>query len=124
MHIEIRKPNSRPFIIAWVYRPPDSSLDFFTSFENLIKGIDNEDMELHILGNLNGDLLKTVPDQPKKKWLIPIISVNEATRLTKTSASLLDYYKTTKPEKITISGVIHTRNSDHSLIFKGMWKGM
>lgn len=67
MHIEIRKPNSRPFIIASVYRPPDSSLDFFTSFENLIKGIDNEDMELHILGNLNGDLLKTVPDQPKKK---------------------------------------------------------
>lgn len=52
--IEIRKRNSRPFIVAPVYRPPDYSLDIFTSFENHIKAIDNEDKELHILGDLKG----------------------------------------------------------------------
>ena len=37
--------------------------------------------------------------------------------MTKTSASLLDHYIRTNTEKITISGVIHTGISDHSLIF-------
>ena len=41
--LEILEPNSRPFVIASVYRPRDSSLDIVTSFENLVKAIDNED---------------------------------------------------------------------------------
>lgn len=51
--LEIFKPNSRPFVIASIYRPPDCSSDFFTNFESMIKAIDNEDKELHILGDLN-----------------------------------------------------------------------
>ena len=67
MLLEIIKPHSQPFIVASVYRPPNSSVEFLTSFENLIKAVDNENKELHILGDLNGDLSKTIPDQPTKK---------------------------------------------------------
>lgn len=121
--LEIIKPHSRPFIVASVYRPPNSSPEFFISFENLIKAVDNENKELHILGDLNGDLLKVIPDQPTKK-LISLYElyqlsqlINEATRITATSATLLDHFITSNTEKITTSGVIHTGISDHSLIF-------
>ena len=65
--LEIMQPHSRPFIVASVYRPPNSSPDFFTHFESIIKAIDNENKELHVLGDLNGDQLKVTPDQPRKK---------------------------------------------------------
>lgn len=49
--LKIFKPNSRPFVIESIYRPPDCSSDFFTNFESMIKAIDNEDKELPILGD-------------------------------------------------------------------------
>lgn len=121
--LEIIKPNSRPFVVVAVYRPPDSSSDFFEYFENLVKVIDNEDKELFILGDLNCDLLKATPDQPTKK-LLSLLElyqlsqlIKEPTRITRTSSTLLDHFVTSNPEKITISGVVHTGVSDHSLIF-------
>ena len=65
--VEIIKPHSQPFIITTVYRPPNSSTEFFTIFENLIRAVDDENKDLHILGDLNGDLLKVIPDHPTKK---------------------------------------------------------
>ena len=43
--------------------------------------------------------------------------INEPTRITATSATLLDHFITSNPETITNFGVIHTGISDHSLIF-------
>ena len=56
--VEVIKPHSRPFLITTVYRPPDSSSEFFDQFEKLIKTIDDEDKEMYILGDLNCDMLK------------------------------------------------------------------
>ena len=39
--IEISKPHSRPFVVVTVYRPPDTSPEFFIHLENLLKQIDN-----------------------------------------------------------------------------------
>jgi hypothetical protein len=43
--------------------------------------------------------------------------INEATRVTMTTTSLIDHMVTNTPEKHSDSGVIHTGISDHSLIF-------
>ena len=51
--VEISKPNSRNFIVVSVYRPPSSAPEFFVAFEKMIKMIDDENKELHILGDLN-----------------------------------------------------------------------
>ena len=59
--LEICKPNSKSFIVASVYRPPDSTSEFFVDFEKMIKSIDDENKELHILGDLNCNLLKVIP---------------------------------------------------------------
>ena len=57
---------SKSFIVASVYCPPDSTSEFFVDFEKMIKSIDDENKELHILGDLNCNLLNTVSDQPTK----------------------------------------------------------
>ena len=123
--VEIIKPHSKPFFVMTVYRPPSALSEFFDHFEKLIKGIDNENKEMYILGDLNCDLLR-----PDKDYNIPTKKIkslyelyqlsqliDEATRVTMTTTSLIDHMVTNTPEKISDSGVIHTGISDHSLIF-------
>ena len=43
--------------------------------------------------------------------------IDEATRVTMATSSLIDHIVTNTPEKISDSGVIHTGISDHSLVF-------
>jgi exonuclease III len=121
--LEIMKPNSQPFILFTVYRPPSASQDFFTHFESFIKSIDDEMKETIILGDLNCDLKKENYDAPTKK-LTSVYEmyqmsqlIEEATRVTIQTATLIDHVVTNRPEKISCSGVIHTGMSDHSLIF-------
>jgi len=125
--LEICKPNSRNFIVASVYRPPNNSSvnssEFFYAFEKMIGLIDDDNKELHILGDLNCDMLKSVSDQPTKtlKTIYEAYQlsqlITEGTRITNRSCTLIDHYVTSMPEKINLSGVIHTGISDHSLIY-------
>ena len=122
--VEIRKPHSLAFLVTIIYRPPNSSHDFFENFEKLIKAIDDENKERYILGDLNCDMLKTESDTPTKKIkslyeLYQLLSqlIKEATRVTMATSSLIDHIVTNTPKKISDSGVIHTGISYHSLVF-------
>ena len=123
--IEITKPHSKPFLVTTVYRPPSASSEFFDHFEKLIKAIDNENKEMFILGDVNCDMLKADSDSniptKKIKSLYELYQltqlINEATRVTMTTTSLIDHIVNNTPEKICHSGVIHTGISDHSLVF-------
>ena len=42
--------------------------------------------------------------------------IDEATRITSSTSTLIDHFITNRPEKISDSGVIHTGISDHSMI--------
>ena len=121
--LKIFKPNSRPLVIASIYRPPDCSSDFFTNFESMIRAIDNEDKELHILGNSNCNMLKHIPEQPTKtlKSIYEMYQLYQTTeepaRITKTSSTLIDHHATNSTGKIARSGLIHIGISDQSLIY-------
>ena len=111
------------FIVASVYRPPDSTPEFFVEFEKIIKLIDDENKELHIIGDLNCNLLNINSNQPTKtlKAILETYQlsqlITEATRITDISCTLIGHYITSMPEKINSTGVIHTGISDHSLIY-------
>ena len=47
--IEVHKPNSSPYVIATVHRPPNATVEIFDKIEHLIKLVDNENKELYIL---------------------------------------------------------------------------
>ena len=50
---EIRKPNSKPFLIATWYRPPCSSIDLFPYYESFLEKLDFLGLEYYLLGDLN-----------------------------------------------------------------------
>ena len=122
--LEITKPQSKPFIVSTIYRPPNAPAGFFDCFETLIKQTDDENKELYILGDLNCNLLqeKALFNVPTSKlnsiYELYQLSqlINEPTRVTLTTSSLIDHLVTNTPEKISHSGVVHTGISDHSLI--------
>ena len=68
-------------------------------------------------------MLKAESDSPTKKIksLYELYQLSQlikgATRVTMTTSSLIDHIVTNTPEKISVSGVIHTGISDHSLVF-------
>ena len=54
--VEIRKPNSKPFLIATWYRPPCSSIDLFSYYESFLEKLESLGLEYYVLSDLNCNL--------------------------------------------------------------------
>ena len=121
--LEIRKPRSKLFVVATWYRPPDSPISIFSPFETLIGKLDSENIEYFLMGDLNCDMIATRYDNNTCK-LMNITDIyglqqliTEPTRITPTSATLIDVIYTNCPDKVVCSGVRHISISDHSIVF-------
>ena len=55
--VDIIKPNSQPFSIVAVYRPPGTEDEFFCYLESVVKALDFENKEKIIIGDLNCNYL-------------------------------------------------------------------
>ena len=115
--IEVIRKHSKPFLVGTWYRSPNSDIELF-----LFK-CDTEDKELILLGDLNCDFSKTPQDYCTRK-LLALCSlyqltqvINEHTRVTETTSSLIDVILTNTHENILTSGVLHIGISDHSLVY-------
>ena len=126
--IEIRKPQSKPFVVVNWYRPPNSPVELFTSFESLIGQIDTENVEYYLMGDFNCDLTDGRHDAQYDNNNARILSnitntyglqqlINEPTRITNSTSTLIDLIYTNYPERVVCSGVSHCSISDHSLIY-------
>ena len=121
--VEISRPCSKPFLVFTWYRPPGSITRLFDDFEIFLRRCDLENKELLLMGDLNCDVIKSPPDAHMHRLLFLSCIyqfeqlINEPTRVTRMSATLIDLIFTNKKENIIKSGVIHLGISDHSLIF-------
>ena len=107
--IEIRKPNSKPFVVTTWYRPPHSPVELFSHLDTLFGKLDSENIELFLMGDMNFNLaLLNVTDIYGLKQLI-----NEPTRITPSTSTLIDLIFTNQPNNVNCSGV----SSDHSFIY-------
>lgn len=120
--IEIRKPNSRPFLIATWYRPPCSSIDLFLHYESFLEKLDSLGLEYYLLGDLNCNLASAQYDLNTRR-LCEISDlfglqqlITEPTRITESSSTLIDLIYTNYTDRVVCSGVSHIGISDHSLI--------
>lgn len=121
--LEIQKPRSKPFVVVTWYRPPDSPVSIFSYFETLIGKLDSKTTEFYLLGDLNCDMIAERYDNNTRK-LMSIADVygltqliTEPTRITPTSATLIDLIYTNSPDKVAYSGVCHISISDHCMVF-------
>ena len=119
----IRKPNSKPFLIATWYRPPGSPTELFSSFESFIDQLDSLDLEYYLLGDFNCNLASPTPDV-NTRHLLEISDlyglkqlIDEPTRITESSSTLIDLIYTNYTDRVSCSGVSHIGISDHSLVY-------
>ena len=120
--LEIKKPNSRPFLVATWYRPPKSPVCIFDSFEQFIQKIDKTYEDIYILGDMNCDFMRD-PSESHTKCLIDVLdiyqfsqTITKPTRVTKTSKTLIDLFITNNTKSVSQSGVYPLSISDHYLI--------
>ena len=120
--IEIRKHNSKPFVITSWHRPPNSPHELFAHVNTLLGKLDSENVEHFLLGDLNCDMQSK--DNANVKALLNITDIygleqliNEPTRITPTTSTLIDLIFTNRAENVYCSGVSHVAISDHSLVY-------
>ena len=121
--IEIDKPRSKPFLIITWYRPPESPVEILNRFESLTGKLDAMNVEYYLLGDFNCDQISPISNNDTC-LLNNITEINgltqliqEATRITEKTSTLLNVIYTNCPNKIVCSGVSHIGISDHSLVF-------
>ena len=118
----IRGEGKRNEILGVAYRPPGGDIHVYSEemtrlFAKLRGG------NAYIMGDFNIDLLKTDSHRPTTDWLeclyaggfFPLISL--PTRLTDSSATLIDNILTNNLQEQIVSGLITVRVSDHLPIY-------
>ncbi len=121
--IEVESPKGRNSIIGVVYRPntaPRADLNIFQSTMNdLMSIITGENKKSHIMGDMNIDLLKYSTHNDTFQYLdsvfshgfIPVITL--PTRVTPSSATLIDHIYSNDVSSTSSSGIILTDVADH-----------
>ena len=121
--VEIRKPNSKPFMITACYRPPVADDNFLEELEYLIASIDSQDKEHILMGDLNCNQLSEHPDRPTLQLnrICELYQLGQgiesATCITENTETLIDVIITNDSPKILSSGVLHVGMSDHGLVY-------
>ena len=101
---------------------PNSPNEVFSSLENLIGRLDYENVEFYLMGDMNCNMASV--SDTNSRLLSDITDlyglhqlINEPTRITDTTSTLIDLIYTNYPDKLVYSGVCHVSVSDHSLVF-------
>lgn len=121
---------SKPFLLGFYYRPPNSISDWFNSFDAELNNADSIDLDMFILGDFN---LNFFPDIGFKnnKWESLLLKygltqlVSTPTRVTNKTSSIIDHIYTNSSQNISHYFVSNISISDHypvCLTIKGKLK--
>lgn len=121
--LKIQVRNLKTFIICTAYRPPTTPLSCFDSdFGDTIISALSLNKPIYILGDLNCNSLRT--QDPGAQALMNFCSnfnltqmINQPTRITETSKTLIDVILVSNKNRIKETKVIHVSISDHELIY-------
>ncbi len=121
--IETKGSGNSNMLIGVIYRPnspPLADMDLFTStLYNIMNTINRENKSSILLGDMNVDLLKYSLHNKTNEYLDGIVShgflpvITIPTRLTISSATLIDHIYVNRPSLVDKPGVILTDIADH-----------
>ena len=117
MWLEIKHKAQKSFLLGYTYRPPSSNQSWIDDFEGILEQIYTENKEIIMLGDFNLNMLDN--SNIVHNWLQFTDSVNLTqivdlpTRVTATSATIIDHAYTNKPENIVEVFVPCYAISDH-----------
>ena len=95
------------FVVCW-YRPPDSTVDKFQDLENVISYLETFQKEIIFLGDTNCNLLECGSGPTKHMRSFRTLGfkllINEPTRVTLNTKTLIDHIATTDPKILSTQG--------------------
>lgn len=112
---EITLPNSKPFLICTVYRPPNVSSEWIDLLEEELSIAQTTGLELIMMGDINIDYASCT----NNKWqnLVELFDltqlVTEPTRITQSTSTIIDHIYTSNPENVSECFVPYYSLSDH-----------
>ena len=125
--VEIKPPKSRPYIVIVWYRPPSDPVDSFNKLETNLSYLDREGKEIILLADTNCDFTSIPKGQlsdnnaERLRSIYDLFSftqlIEEPTRVTLGTATLLDHIATTCPNNVLESGVLKISMSDHYMVY-------
>ena len=125
--IEVEPPKSKSFLVLAWYRPPSDPVASFDKLEKVLSFLDKEGKEIILLGDTNCDLTPKLAEQPidnNSKHMLDLYEsfsfkqlVEEPTRVTLTTSSIIDHIATTCARNIVKSGVHEVAMSDHYMVY-------
>ncbi|MEN8446458.1 MAG: endonuclease/exonuclease/phosphatase family protein, partial [Cyanobacteria bacterium J06555_13] len=124
--IEVEPPKSKSFLVLAWYRPPNDPVASFIKLEKVLSFLDKENKEIILLGDTNCDLTQKPPEQTRyndSKHMLDLYElfsfkqlIEEPTRVTSTTSTLIDHIATTCARNIVRSGVHEISMSDHFMV--------
>lgn len=118
---EVRLKHSQLYLIAIVYRPPNSSTDFFSKAELQLEKALHFNSNIIVLGDFNCNMLTINPLSSKLKNMCTYLQlkqiISEPTRITNTSRTCIDLILLPLEKNNFNHDVVSMGLSDHSLIF-------
>ena len=125
--IEVEPPKSKSFLVLVWYRPPSDPVGSFNKLEKALSFLDKEGKEMILLGDTNCDLTPKQAEQPidnDSKHMLDLYElfsftqlIEEPTRVTLTTSSIIDHVATTCARNIVKSGVQEVSLSDHYMVY-------
>lgn len=121
LFLEITHPHQ--FVIGLVYRPPNSNFeDFISSVSIMINETSALKLPIYIMGDYNVNIFNYSGQHAKN--LVNLFhtysffcTINKPTRVTNTSATIIDHIWTNNIENHIKSGIIFDSTSDHFPVF-------
>ena len=109
------------FIVRIICRHPNAKVDeFLLSIKYIVESLVGENLPCYIMGDFNVNLLSNenkVHDFINLLYSYFFPTINKPTRVTSTSASLIDNIWTSNLHNHQVSGIHYTSISDHFPIF-------
>ena len=118
--LEVFPKKAKSFLVGILYRHPNETIKWNELFENFVDNALKTQKELYLLGDFNRDLLNEQIKKPWLEYLEPfglIQKVNQATRKTSNSETLIDHIYCTMQENLNSIDVPQIGLSDHFPIF-------
>ena len=116
--VKINDSKTKPLLVGYVYRNPASSQGWPDDFISMMDKVTECNANILLLGDFNIDLFKQPPAWNNATTLFGLEQlVEEATRVTKSSATLIDHIYTNNKQQVSKVKVVDSGISDHSGIF-------
>ena len=115
--LQVKTRRGPPFLIAFIYRSPSSTLVWFDEFVVMMDRVQNSKHHNEILlpGDFNIDMFKPNPGWVSTLSLFNLHQcVQSPTRVTSTTTTLIDHIYVSNPDRLIRTPVPITSMSDHN----------